>query len=200
MKEPYLEKLLRRLRLRRIFPYIEKKDVVLDVGCGWEAKALRALAPLIAKGYGMDLKVEKEDVPQNISLFDQRFEKQWPLQDSSCDKAIMLAVLEHIDPDQVPVVLTNIHRHLKSDGRLILTVPTPASQPLLEFLAYKLKIINEDEIRDHKVYYDNELLEKVLSENGFKIIKYKRFQLGMNSFCVAEKQPTDAIGDHEERT
>lgn len=194
MKEPYLEKVLRHLRLGRILPYIDRTDVLLDVGCGWEAKALRTLAPSVTKGYGIDFKVETENVPENIRLFAQRFEKPWSLPEESCDKAIMLAVLEHIDPDEVPLVLRNIHRHLKPDGRLILTVPTPASQPLLEFLAYKLKIINEDEIRDHKVYYDSELLKKVLSENGFEMIKYKKFQLGMNSFCVADKRSTQGVG------
>ncbi|HEX4926003.1 MAG TPA: class I SAM-dependent methyltransferase [Bdellovibrionales bacterium] len=188
MQEPLLEKVLRRFRLSRVLPHIDQGDVLLDVGCGWEAKALRELAPRLSKGIGIDFKVEPFNVPSHIKLVATRFEAaDWPVGEAECDKAIMLAVLEHIEPALVGATLKNIRRALKPGGKLILTVPTPPAQPVLEFLSYKLGVINEAEIRDHKLYYDRPRLERTLSENGFTIERYKTFQLGMNSFCVASR-------------
>lgn len=188
MNEPKLEKLLRRFRLSRVLPHIQQGDVLLDVGCGWEAKALRELAPRLSKGIGIDFKVEPHAVPSHIKLVATRFEAdRWPVADAECDKVIMLAVLEHIEPSLVGATLKNIRRALKPGGKLILTVPTPPAQPVLEFLSYKLGVINENEIRDHKLYYDRPLLEKTLANNGFRVELYKTFQLGMNSFCVAAR-------------
>jgi hypothetical protein len=43
-----------------------------------------------------------------------------------------------------------------------MTIPSVYSKPVLEFLAYKLKIISKDEILDHKQYYDkSKLLSKL---------------------------------------
>lgn len=40
MKEPILEKFLRKYRIRMVKPTIEKYNncKLLDIGCGWEAK------------------------------------------------------------------------------------------------------------------------------------------------------------------
>ncbi|MEQ1877294.1 MAG: methyltransferase domain-containing protein [Bdellovibrionia bacterium] len=188
MQEPRFEKLLRRFRIRRILPYVGQNDVLVDVGCGWEAKALKDLAPRISKGYGIDLKVEPAGLPPHIKLIAQRFENfPWPIEENSCDKAIMLAVLEHIDQNLAQAVLRNIHRLLRPNGMFLLTVPTPLSKPVLEFLAYRLGIVNPDEIRDHKIYYGRKLLKKTLEDNGFRVKKYSKFQFGLNSFCVAER-------------
>jgi cyclopropane fatty-acyl-phospholipid synthase-like methyltransferase len=185
MKEPAFEKILRRLRLNRISKCIENNDRVLDVGCGWQALALRYFSSRIKEGVGIDFKVEQKDVPLNISLLAERFDEKWPSSEKGFDKVLMLAVLEHIEPERVGFVLKNIRGALKPGGKLILTVPTPRGKPVLEFLSYKLGVVNPEEIRDHKKYYDRSLLQEVMRENGFTLSQYKTFQLGMNSFGVA---------------
>lgn len=188
MKEPALEKFLRRLRLRRLNGWIPAGSTLLDIGCGWECRLLRTYANRIEAGYGMDFKVELEDLPFNIRAFSHRFEVlPWPVPNSSIDVVTMLAVLEHIWPDDLANVFRGIHSALKPGGSLLITVPTPTAKPVLEFLAYKAGVINEDEIRDHKVYYNQSLLNQTLQQEGFQITKYQKFQLGFNSFCVAKK-------------
>ena len=188
MKEPIFAKVLRRFRISKILPYINKGDVVADIGCGWEAKALRYLAPKISKGFGIDLKVEQTTLPPQIQVVTQRFENfPWPIDEQSCDVILMLAVLEHIDGTLVDKVLQNVRRLMRPNSKFLLTVPTPLSKPILEFLAYKLRIVNAAEIRDHKIYYDRKLLTESLERNGFRVATYGRFQFGLNSFCVAEK-------------
>lgn len=100
MEEPILEKVLRKLRLSRIARCVDKGDRILDVGCGWQALALRYFSPLILQGVGVDFKVEIKDVPSNLLLLAERFDRSWPAQEKDFDKALMLAVLEHIEPGE----------------------------------------------------------------------------------------------------
>ena len=43
MKEPILESLLRKMRLKQVLPFLRRYPNcgLLDIGCGWEAKLLR---------------------------------------------------------------------------------------------------------------------------------------------------------------
>jgi 2-polyprenyl-3-methyl-5-hydroxy-6-metoxy-1,4-benzoquinol methylase len=96
----------------------------------------------------------------------------------------MLAVLEHLERPEA--ILRQIHRVLRPDGQLVLTVPSKAAQPILEFLAFRLGVVNRAEIADHKAYYDRISLARILGESGFKVLEHHYFQLWMNNFCVAE--------------
>ena len=72
-----------------------------------------------------------------------------------------------------------------------MTTPTPISKPLLEFLAFKLHIINEEEIKEHVHYYSrkdiDDLILKLSESYKLEIIKYKRFEFGFNSLIVIKK-------------
>jgi len=69
----------------------------------------------------------------------------------------------------------------------VLTTPTPNSKWLLEFLAYKMKLISIQEIKDHKKYYDKGEIKKLAKECKLKLVDYKLFQLGLNSRAILEK-------------
>jgi 2-polyprenyl-3-methyl-5-hydroxy-6-metoxy-1,4-benzoquinol methylase len=99
----------------------------------------------------------------------------------------MLAVLEHLEQPQE--ICSEIARILKPGGRLLVTVPGKRGQIILEFLAYRLGIINCLEIDDHKKYYDlQELQELVENIDILKIVEHKKFQFGMNNFCIIQKE------------
>ena len=73
------------------------------------------------------------------------------------------------------------------DAVLLATVPTPWAKPVLEFLSYKLRLIDPSQIKDHEVYYNKTMLENALQGTGWKLDFYKRFQFGMNSFFQLKK-------------
>lgn len=59
----------------------------------------------------------------------------------------------------------------------------------MELFAFRLKIIDKNEIADHKKYYNYLELEGLIKEaESLKIEKHKYFQFYMNNFCVVKKE------------
>jgi ubiquinone/menaquinone biosynthesis C-methylase UbiE len=184
--EPFLEPILRKMRLKRVVSCIPKNAVLLDVGCGTSAAFLKAISPDIKQGFGVDFKVDDTQF-NNIKTTQLRLDNKLPFEDSTFDVVTMLAVLEHIEKDQE--ILREIYRVLVPGGKLIITVPSVWSQPVLEFMAYRLRLVSEAEIRDHKRYYNREKLKKVLIETtGFDDFNHQYFQMRMNNFCTVVKR------------
>lgn len=186
MKEPILEPILRSLRIRKVLPVIRQYPdcCLLDVGCGWDYRLLKTLKPFIKSGIGIDYKVQESESGK-IKTIQMIMANTLPFAAESFDVITLLAVLEHLS-DPLGMI-KEIERILKKDGRLVMTVPSKAAQPVLEFLSYRLKIICADEIREHKKYYDRDELEKLFSQTGMAIECHRYFQLGMNNFCVVKK-------------
>lgn len=188
--EPFLEPILRKMRLKRVVSCIPKNTVLLDVGCGTSATFLKAISPNIKQGFGVDFKVDDTQF-NNIKTTQLRLDNKLPFEDSTFDVVTMLAVLEHIEKEQE--ILREIYRVLVPGGKLIITVPSVWSQPVLEFMAYKLRLVSEAEIRDHKRYYNREKLKKVLIEaNGFDDFNHQYFQMRMNNFCTVVKRSEES--------
>ncbi len=184
-REVLLEPLLRWMRFRQVMPQIPVGARLLDVGCGHSATFLKAAADRIESGIGIDFKVKPMRF-QNIQTVQLRLAEALPFEAASFDVVTMLAVLEHIEHEKP--ILQEIYRVLKPGGRLVLTVPSIWAQPVLEFLSYRLKLVDEREIRDHKRYYTRADLEAVLvQETGFRAFHHRYFQLGMNNFCTVQK-------------
>lgn len=188
--EPYLEPILRWMRIRRVLPHLISKQTnnikLLDVGCGTSAAFLKSVSSKIKYGIGVDLKVEEFEVG-NIRTVNLKLEEYLPFEDSSFQIVTMLAVLEHIKREKE--ILAEIYRVLAPGGKLIITVPSVWSQPILEFLAYNLKVVSEAEIRDHKRYYTREKLRQVLvDKTGFQEFHHRYFQFWMNNFCTVVKR------------
>lgn len=188
MKEPILESFLRKMRINKIIPIIKKypNSKILDIGCGFNYKLLLEVEAYINEGYGIDFKVP-ELKRGKIKTKQIKISDKLPFNENSFDFVIMLAVLEHLN---CPIeIVKEVERILKPNGKLILTVPSKYSKPALEFLANKMKIVNEEEINDHKKYYNYKDLEKLFKKtNKLKIQKHIYFQLYMNNFCVAKKK------------
>ncbi len=178
----FIDKFLSSWRYGFIMPYLNKNVILCDIGCGREGKFLLSVSQKIKQGYGYDFKLNKNLKKENITLTKGDFSKY----NLKYDLVVFMAVLEHLEnPKQV---LKQINSKLNKGGKLILTTPDKRSKWLLEFLAYKLKIISEEEIRDHKHYFNKVELIKILKETNFKLIKHKHFQLGLNNLVICEKK------------
>lgn len=97
MQEPILEPFLRKMRIKKVLPIIKKipSPVLLDIGCGWEAKFLKSIEAYISKGIGIDFKAPRLETSK-IKTINTYINDRLPFDDSIFNVVTMLAVLEHI--------------------------------------------------------------------------------------------------------
>lgn len=181
-----LDKFIRWLRFDNLIREITPGSVVCDLGCGKDLKFLRYISSKIEKGIGIDKNCEdfQEGNLQRIGL---KVDGSLPLENESVDIVTMSAILEHLDrPEDV---LKECYRALKKDGKIVLTTPSPTAKPILELLAFRLKIIDAEEIRDHKNYFSKTDLKNILNKSGFdrEKIKVSSFEFGLNNKAVSIK-------------
>ncbi len=185
-KEPFLEPILRRLRIKNIMHHIPKNSYLCDFGCGSKILFLNTLKSNIRLGVGLDLDINLQ-ADEKIKLILCDLENDIPLHSNTFDVITSLAVLEHLNnPLQN---LKEAYRILKRNGVLLLTTPAPASKWILELFAHKLGILSVDMIRGHKHYFDKKTLKEMFILAGFeeKNITIKNFQAGFNNFVIANK-------------
>ena len=98
MKEPILEPILRYMRIKKVLPVIMniKKPILLDIGCGWEAKFLKNIEPYVEEAIGIDFKAPNLNT-KKIKTIKQTITDKLPFDDSRFNIVTMLAVLEHIE-------------------------------------------------------------------------------------------------------
>jgi SAM-dependent methyltransferase len=184
-KEPIFENFLRELRFRKVIRHIPANSKVLDVGCGYDGKLLRKITNDITAGFGVDISVNLENRDKQITLIKHDLACPLPFESGEFAAVTSLANLEHLrDPEYA---LKEIHRVLKPGGLLLLTAPSTFSKPVLEFLSFRLGLISEREIRDHKRYVDRNILIDYCEKIGFSSYKHRYFQFWMNNFLIAAK-------------
>lgn len=163
----------------------------LDLGCGakpWFFDEDFKEIWLGSQAYGLDKEAFQFIPPLEIDFTFTQYELKniLPFENDKFDLVTAFALLEHLDePEQV---LKEIARVLKTGGVLLTTVPTKLAKPILEFLAFRLHLIGEESIADHKRYFDKKMLAHLLQATDFTIEKLEYFELGCNLLVKALKQ------------
>ena len=180
-----LDKFIGHIRYMHVQKYVKPGIVIADVGCGRKADFLMRNQNIIKEGIGFDFRIDDEVKGNNIRLINNRNLKRFPIEDNTIDVVFLNAVLEHLtDPVSV---LIDCKRILKSGGSIVLTTPTRMAKPVLEFMAFKLHIINEDEILEHQHYYSRDDIALLGNRLGMELSRYSYFELGLNSIIVFDK-------------
>ena len=186
-----LEGLLANLRTRKIKKYVAGKGV-LDFGCGSFLRTLRAIDGKANVRYGIDAvfksfpQIQSRDGIFIAGSFTQ-IRESLRTNGHQIDCVISLACFEHLEEIELRGVLGELFAITEPGAVIVGTVPTPAARPVLEFLSYKLGLIDPSQIMDHKIYYDRDSLRTSLQGTGWELAKYEKFQLGMNSFFELKK-------------
>ena len=163
---------------------------VLELGCGFRATQLLALAPRLSHGVGVDFRIDPQlKTLSKFSFHESGIQEAWPkLARESFDAVMMISVLEHL-PDPVSD-LASARSLLKPGGVLLINVPTWLGKRFLEFSAFRLDLSPKVEMDDHKMYYDKRDLWPLLVRAGFKPstihLRYHKFRL--NLFGVARRE------------
>ncbi len=138
---------------------------------------------------GMDSSLTDTESEPNLDLLRQDIEHTpWPFPHDHFSVVTMLAVLEHLHPEHVTDILTEVRRVLKPAGALVLTCPAGWTAPVLRVMA-SLRLVSPDEISDHKGAYGIGDIRALLEAAGFTAtaITCGCFQLGVNNWAIARR-------------
>lgn len=105
------------------------------------------------------------------------------LKNNKFDTIVCLAVIEHMEQKQVYEIFAKFKNLLKENGQIFLTTPAKAAKPVLSLLAF-LGLIDKINILEHKHYWAENEIFSLAEKSGFKMIKYKKFQLGFNQLAI----------------
>jgi SAM-dependent methyltransferase len=163
---------------------------VLDLGCGYRAAQLLALAPRLRRGVGVDFRIAPElRTREKFNFHEVTIEEALPkLPPNSFDAILLNSVLEHL-PDPL-FIIESAYKLLKPSGCLLINVPTWFGKSFLELSAFRLGLSPKVEMDDHKMYYDKRDLWPLLVRGGFKpsLIKLRYHKLRLNLFAVARRE------------
>jgi len=110
--------------------------------------------------------------------YGQDAEQGFDYNNDTFDYITMLAVIEHFN--DYKKVIFKCYRIVKDNGLLIITTPKKEAEWIINIYAKK-------ECKDHKKYFIKKDFEDI---QGFKLIHYSTFELGMNQLVVLRKQAT----------
>ena len=100
----------------------------------------------------------------------------------------MLAVAEHLNPTCLVDLYVETFRILIPGGRLIITTPAAWTNQLLNIMA-KMKLVSEEEIKEHVYLYTLPLLGWYFGRAGFDMnkVRFGYFEFFLNMWAYAEK-------------
>ena len=180
----FLDKVLRNWRIRVSEPYIRPNDKILDIGCldGYLFEVLKSKP--IKKSLGLDPLLKNIINKDNYTLLPEYFPNGIKNnEDFNC--ITMLAVLEHIPRQQQQELSNQFYQILSSKGRIVITVPSPFVDYIL-FVLNRLRLIDGMSVDEH-YGFDIKDVFTMFNKEQFKLIKHRKFQLGLNNLFVFEK-------------
>lgn len=185
-----LEPTLARLRARRadrLIPPHLREGRILDVGCGSYPYFLSHTS------FREKLAVERQrpsDPPAGIRWLelDLNATPELPFPDGHLDVVTMLAVVEHLDPASLEVLLADVRRVLRPGGRLVVTTPASWSDGLLRLMA-RLSLVSAEEIDEHVFAYTQPLLGWYFGRAGFARdrVRFGYFEAWLNLWATADR-------------
>jgi cyclopropane fatty-acyl-phospholipid synthase-like methyltransferase len=159
----WLEKFLQNYRFAKVKPYLSGK--VLDFG-GNQGE----LAKLVGQENYLAVN------------YDRR-----PMKGRKFDTIVALAVIEHIEYEEVFKIFGEFQEVLNPQGKVFLTTPTTYAKPVLETLA-RVGFLDKHNIEEHKHYWTKKEIEELAHQNGFRVAKYGKFQGVFNQYAIFEKE------------
>ena len=97
------------------------------------------------------------------------------------DAIVMLAVVEHVPADELATWAAACAQLLRSDGRLVITVPSPAVDHLLHW-GMRLHVLAGMDAHHHHGFIPEDVPRIFGSE--LTLLHRSRFQLGLNNLFV----------------
>lgn len=178
-----LDVILQNKRISKARKYVRKNDAVLDIG-SVEGIMFEKMRDLISSGTGIDPTLKQETKTDLYHLIPGYFPDVVPA-GKTFDAITMLAVLEHIPADKQQALVENCWKYLNPGGRVIITVPSPAVDRILEILTF-FKLVDGMSLEEHYGFEAKDT-GNLFTGKYFKMLHHSTFQLGLNHLFVFEK-------------
>jgi len=178
-----LDRYLRDVRIAKAGRFVEKGDVVVDIGC-LDGAMFERWSGTIEYGYGVDPTLAEKREEAGYVLYPGIFPEALP-EGVTCNVITMLAVLEHIPTDGQAELAAACERILEPGGRVVITVPSPQVDAILELLG-KMRLIDGMSLEEHYGFEPSDT-ERIFAPPAFRLLEKRRFQLGLNNLFVFEK-------------
>lgn len=179
----FADRLLRFWRVNLALRYMPKSaHNVFDIGCD-DGYLLKRLLPITRKQDGIDPRLTIESIGIHSELIKGVFPSSIHKEqlNGTYDAIFALAVFEHFSECDLRESACAISRMLSRDGRLIVTVPHPFVDRILDCLLW-MKLIDGQALEEHH-RFDPSTLTSYFSD-FLELADHKRFQLGLNNIFV----------------
>jgi SAM-dependent methyltransferase len=180
-----LDRFLQLWRIRIALPFIGSGDRLLDVGC-YDRSLIDRVLPRIASAVGVDIELSASS-DEKVKILQGSFPTGHRFPDASFDCIAMLAVLEHVEDPAAMAV--ECERILAPGGRLILTVPHPLVDLVLDALMF-LHLADGMSTEEHHGF-DVGQTRSIFEQAKLELLQERWFQLGLNRLFVFEKPPAN---------
>lgn len=171
-----IDRALQRVRIRMALRHIPKGSRLLDVGCA-DGSLIRAAGARVHDAVGID-----PDAPDGDPRLQRgRFPEDLRVS-GTFDVITMLAFFEHVGEPDRPRVVEACRALLRPGGRVVLTVPAPAVDRILEVLR-ALRLLHGMDADAHHGYRPEETPRHFA---GFVVRRHEPFELGLNHLYVLE--------------
>ncbi|OYU97735.1 MAG: hypothetical protein CFE21_05455 [Bacteroidetes bacterium B1(2017)] len=178
-----LDKYLQGVRIKKARKFVQKNNSVLDIG-SVDGVMFERWKGHISKGLGVDPTLNQVIDGGFYKLYPGYFPDACP-KGETFDAITLLAVLEHIPTSQQEQLAKDCFAYLNPKGRLIITVPSPQVDTVLEVLL-KFRLIEGMSLEEHYGYKPEDT-ERIFAAPHFKLLHKETFQLGLNNLFVFER-------------
>ena len=183
-----LEPILAQLRARianNLIPDHLRNGRILDIGCGSYPYFLAHT--YFTEKFAID-QLSKPEAISNINWYTLNVNANPHLsfEDNYFAAISMLAVVEHLNPSSLVLLLQEIRRTLRPGGMLIITTPAAWSDGLLRAMS-RFHLVSPEEINEHVYVYTLPLLGWYFGKAGFEMgkIKFGYFEFSLNLWATA---------------
>lgn len=170
---------LRDHRIKKACSLVPEGSRVLDVGCR-DGQLFRVLGAALGEGVGIDPELEAPIITSSYRLVPGWFPADVPDDVGEFDVITMLALFEHISPEDQPNVVARCGELLAPGGSVVLTIPSKQVDAILDVLE-KVRLVVDDSIHQHYGFDAKRDTEPVFAAGGFRTDHRSTFQFGLNN-------------------
>ena len=158
---------------------------VFDIGCD-DGFLLKKISSKTKRQDGVDPRLNTDNISEHSEIKKGFFPSvvgEHQMQ-GTYDAIFALAVFEHFSENDIRQSATVISRMLAPKGRLIITVPNPFVDKILDVLMF-FGLIEGQAVEEHHGFDPEELL--IYFSEALKLVKRERFQFGLNNIFIFER-------------